>query len=333
MLRKLSLLMAALVASAASLQAQALETRKFCIWDPVGANGPAVTFFSDIPAKAVSWGIKAEITAYTDERVASNDFKAGECDVVFLTAILGRQFGSFGGSLDALGGIVDQKGLGIILKALTNPKLGGLLSQGKYETIGSLPVGSVYFFVNDRGINSFEKMSGKKISVLNEDPQSLAVANKAGASPVGTTLATFSGQFNNGNIDIVPMVALGYNVFELYHGLGDKGGIIDEKVTYGMMQLISQKERFSDDFGVNMRTYILSRLKDINKLVDDAEAEIPQKYWIKSDAATKDAIAKFQREIRLDLRDKGLLDPKALKMMWKIRCSVDPSKGECATPE
>ena len=321
----------ALVVSSTSVMA--LEKKKFCMYDPVGANGPAMTFFSDLKPKAIAWGLDVELQAYTDEKVASNDFKAGVCDVVFLTAILSRPYVPFGGTLDAIGGIVSETGLNRVLKAITNPKAGELLTNGNYEVVGSLPVGSVYLFVNDRNIDSVPDFSGKKISVLNEDPQSLKFANLAGASPVGTSLATFSGQFNNGNIDILPMVALGYNVFELYHGLGDKGGIIDEKLLYGMMQLISHKDRFAGDFGQKMREYILSRLPDIHKLVKDAEAEIPAKYWIKTDEETKQAIEKFKREIRLSLRDEGVHDQKALKLLWKIRCSEDGSRAECASPE
>ena len=246
---------------------------------------------------------------------------------------MGGPFVPFGGTLDAIGGITNAEQLGIVLKTLTNPKVGDLLINGNYEMVGALPVGSVYLFVKDRNTNSVEKFSGKKISILNEDPQALKFANMVGASPVGTSLTTFSGQFNNGNIDILPMVALGYNVFELYHGLGENGGIIDEKLFYGMMQLIIHRDRFDSDFGQRMREYILNRIPDINKMVEDAEAEIPAKYWIKTDAKTKLEITKFKRDIRLALKAEGVHHPVALKMLWKIRCANEPSNAECGTPE
>ena len=329
----MSRLFLSLILVAVSVNASALQSKKFCMYDPVGKNGPAMTFFSDLKAKAIAWGYDIELNAYTDEKVASNDFKAGLCDGTFLTAILGGPYVPFGGTLDAIGGINNSEQLGIVLKSLTNPKVGELLINGNYEMVGSLPVGSVYLFVKDRNINSVEKFSGKKISVLNEDPQSMKLANLVGASPVGTSLTTFSGQFNNGNIDILPMVALGYNVFELYHGLGENGGIIDEKLLYGMMQLIVHRDRFDADFGQKMREYILSRIPDINKMVEDAEAEIPAKYWIKTDEKTKEEITKFKREIRMALKAEGVHDAKALKMLWKIRCTNDPSNSECGTPE
>ena len=316
-----------------SASAQALEEKKFCIYDPVGKNGPSMTFLSDLVPSAIKWGLKVKLVAYTDEKVASNDFKAGMCDVVFLTGLLTRQYVPFGSTLNAIGGIISENGVNKVLKAITNPKAGKLLTQGNYEIVGTFPVGGVYLFVNDREIDTLEEFSGKKISILNGDPQAMRFANMVGASPVGTSLATFSGQFNNGNIDILPMVPIGYNVFELYHGLGKNGGIIDEKLLYGMMQLVSHKDRFSDHFGQQMREYILSRLGDIHKLASDSKAEIPSHYWIKTSDKTKAALDKFKFDIRLALKDEGIHEPKALKLLWKIRCSEDPRRAECVVPE
>ncbi|MDX1452025.1 MAG: putative solute-binding protein [Oleiphilaceae bacterium] len=314
-------------------QAVALEHKTFCIYDPVGRNGPSMTLLADLVPKGITWGIKVELKAYTDEKVASNDFKAGICDVAFLTGILTRQFVPFGGTLNAMGGIMSEEGVNRVMKAISHPKVGKHLIQGRYEIVASFPVGGVYVFVKDRAIDSIEAFGGKKISVLNEDPQVLKLANLAGASPVGTSLATLSGQFNNGNLDLLPMVPIGYNVFELYQGLGDSGGIIDEKLFYGMMQLIAHRDRFDDDFGQNMREYFLTRLADIHKLAKDARDEIPARYWIKTDEKTKAAFDNVKRDIRIAMRDEGLYDSKALKMLWKIRCSEDPTRAECTAPE
>jgi hypothetical protein len=100
-----------------------------------------------------------------------------------------------------------------------------------------------------------------------------------------------------------------------------------------MMQLISHRDRFGDDFGQQMREYILSRLADIHKLAQDSHAEIPAKYWIETTPETKAAFDKFKLDIRLALRDEGVLDKRALKLLWKIRCSEDATRAECAAPE
>ncbi|MFT6030576.1 MAG: hypothetical protein ACI8O8_002321 [Oleiphilaceae bacterium] len=311
----------------------ALEKKTICTWDPVGKNGPVMTFYSDLKPKAIAWGLDLEFIAYTDEKVAANDFKAGVCDGAHLSAILSRQFVPFAGTLDAIGGITSDSALAKVLATLANPKAGKIMTNGQYEAVAAWPVGSMFAFVNDRSINTVADFSGKKISVLNEDPQTHKLADMAGASPVGTSLATFSGQFNNGNIDILFMPALAYNVFELYHGLGEKGGILDYKLFYGMLQTIIKKDNFPADFGNKMRSYVVNRLKDINKLVSDAEKEIPAKYWIKTSDETKAELVKFSREIRLALKAEGKMDPKALKLLWKIRCSENAAASECSTPE
>ncbi|WP_068453843.1 putative solute-binding protein [Oleiphilus sp. HI0080] len=311
----------------------ALERKVFCVWDPVGRSGPVMAFYSDLIPKAQAWGLSIRFIAYTDEKVAANEFKAGKCEAVLLSAILSRQFVKFGGTMDAIGAISSQKGLEMVLKTLARPRAGKLMTQGPFEVVATFPVGSMYAFVNNRSINSIEDFAGRRISVLNNDPQALKFAKLAGASPVGTTLSTFAPMFNNGNIDILLMPALAYNTFELYHGLGERGGIIDYRLYYGMLQTIARKSEFPADFGHKMRNYIFTRLRAIDRLVKDAEKEIPSKYWINVDQFTKDDIDHFSKRVRLALKKDDVNHPTALKLLWKIRCRLDRSRGECTRPE
>jgi len=69
------------------------------------------------------------------------------------------------------------------------------------------------------------------------------------------------------------------------------------------------------------------------KMVEDAEAEIPAKYWIKTDEKTKTESNKFKRQIRVALKAEGVHHHKALKMLWKIRCQNDPSNAQCGKTE
>lgn len=311
----------------------ALERKDFCVWDPVGRNGPVMAFYSDLIPKAQAWGLSIRFTAFTDEKIAANEFKAGKCEAVLLSAILSRQFVKFGGTMDAIGAINSQKGLELVLATLARPRAGKLMTEGNYEVVATFPVGSMFAFVNDRRIDSIDGFAGKKMSVLNNDPQALKFAKLAGATPVSTTLSTFAAQFNNGNIDILLMPALAYNTFELYHGLGDKGGIIDYQLYYGMLQTVAKRDKFPDDFGFNMRKYMLTRLRAMEKMVRDAEKEIPAKYWIKTSQFTKDDIDHFSKRVRMALKKDKVNHPTALKLLWKIRCRLDRSRGECSTPE
>lgn len=311
----------------------AIERKTFCVWDPVGRNGPVMSFYSDVIPKAQAWGVSIRFEAFTDEKIAAAEFKAGRCEAVLLSAIMSRQFVKFGGTMDAIGAIDSERGLAMVLKTLARPRAGKLMTQGKYEVIATFPVGSMYAFVNDRTIDSIDDFAGRRLSVLNNDPQAMKFAKLAGATPVGTTLSTFAAQFNNGNVDILLMPALAYNTFELYHGLGEKGGIIDYRMYYGMLQTVAKRNEFPKDFGKRMRNYILTRLDAINKMVKDAEEEIPQKYWIDISQFTKDDIDHFSKRVRVALKDDKVNHPTALKLLWKIRCRLDRSRGECARPE
>ena len=326
------LLMSCLL-SLISVSVSALEDKVFCVWDPVGRNGPVMSFYSDLIPKAQGWGLNIKFVAYTDESVAANDFKAGRCEAVLLTSIMARPFVQFGGTMDAIGAINSEKGLELVLATLARPRAGRLMTQGQYEVVATFPVGSMFAFVNDRNIQSIDDFSGKRMAILNGDPQARKFSDLAGTSPMNVSLATFAGQFNNGNLDIVLMPALAYNTFELYNGLGEKGGIINYRLYYGMLQTVAKKELFPKDFGHKMRNYILTRLKAISKMVKDAEAEIPQKYWIEISQFTKDEIDHFSKRVRMSLKEDKVNHPTALKLLWKIRCRLDNSRGECARPE
>jgi hypothetical protein len=327
-----------------SASAHSLEERTFCIWDPVGRNGPVMAFYSDLIPKAQSWGLSIKFVAYTDEKVAAAEFKAGQCEAVLLSAILSRQFVKFGGTMDAIGAITSQKGLELVIGTLARPRAGQLMTQGNYEVVATFPVGSMFAFVNDRSIDSIDDFAGKKMAILNGDPQAKKFADLAGASQFNVSLTTFAGQFNNGNVDILLMPALAYNTFELYKGLGTKGGIIDYRLYYGMLQTIAKRDKFPDictrnpktrkrecvSFGHKMRRYILTRMDAMEKMVKDAEEEIPSKYWIDISQFTKDEIDHFSKRVRMALKADKVNHPTALKLLWKIRCRLDRSRGECA---
>ena len=315
-----------------SVPAQALENRTFCVWDPVGRGGPVMTFYSDVIPKAMAWGVKIRFIPYTEETDAVKAFKAGKCEAAVLTSILSRQFVKFAGTMDAIGAINSQEGLELAIATLARSRAGNLMIEGEYEVVTTFPVGSMYAFVRDREVDTIGEFAGKRLAILNDDPQMKKFADLAGAKQVGVTLSTFADMFNNGELDILIMPALAYNTFELYHGLGDKGGIVDYRLYYGMLQTIAKHELFPDDFGDKMRNYMLTRMKAMNKMVKDAEEEIPAHYWVKTNQFVKDDIDHFSKRVRLALHEDDVNNSTALKLFWKIRCRLDPSRAECKEP-
>lgn len=288
-----------------------------------------MTFYSDVIPKAQAWGLRLKFEAYTEETDAVKAFKAGKCEAVVITSILSRQFVQFAGTMDAIGAINSQEGLELAIATLSRERAGNLMIEGNHEVVTTFPIGSMYAFVKDRSVNTIEGFAGKKLAILNDDPQMKKFADLAGASKVIVTLSDFADKFKRGEVDILIMPALAYNTFELYEGLGNKGGIIDYRLYYGMLQTISKRDQFPEDFGFNMRNYMLTRLKEMNKMVKDAEEEIPDYYWIKTNQFVKDDIDHFSKRVRMSLQDSDVNNSTALKLFWKIRCRLDPSRGEC----
>ncbi|KZY96969.1 hypothetical protein A3743_04150 [Oleiphilus sp. HI0072] len=322
-----------LVASALPANASNLTPVKFCVWDPVGANGPFISFLKETKLKAISWGIDLQMEAYTDEKVASNDFRSGECSAVLLTNILAKDFVPFTGAFGAPGAIRTLKELKTLSKSLSSKKAEKLISNGKYQMAGLFPIGEIYTFVRDKSNVDISAISGKKVSILNADVASERFAQVVGASPVHTSLATWGGQFNNGNVDVMFAPALAYNTFELYKGLGETGGIVDFNILYAVMEMVVNTETAPANFAHNMRQHALSRFNELENTVKQAHSEIPQKYWVSLDDVRKSEYENLSKKIRLALRDEKAYDAKAISIVWKIRCKFNPSATECATPE
>lgn len=316
---------------AVSNVAFSLEDKTFCVWDPVGRNGPVMTFYSDVIPKAQAWGLNIRFVAYTEETQAVEDFKKGKCEAAVLTSILSRQFVKFAGTMDAVGAINSDKALELAIATFARPLAGNLMVDGDYEVFTTFPVGSMYAFVKDREINTIDKFKGKSLAVLNEDPQMRKFAELAGAQPVNVRLSTFAEKFNKGNLDILIMPALAYNTFELYDGLAEKGGIINYRLYYGMLQTIAKRDAFPEGTGDKMRGYMLNRMVEMDKMVRDAEEEIPKHYWIDVSQFVKDDIDHFSKKVRTELSEENVNSQVALKLFWKIRCRMEPSRGECKT--
>lgn len=87
-------LWAFLLASSFSLSAQAQQgNQKLCVYDLLGAAGDIFAMAKDYEVASKAWGGNVKIHAYTDERIATQDFIAGECDAVFATGFLCSFFG------------------------------------------------------------------------------------------------------------------------------------------------------------------------------------------------------------------------------------------------
>lgn len=301
-----------------------------CVFDPVGTQGDAFSMMKDFKLTAQKWGVNMELRAYTDERVAAEDFKAGQCDGAIMTGLRGRQFNHFTGSVDSVGGIPDYKHMRAVVELLSSPKSAALMVSGPYEVAGIVPLGAAYAFVRDRSINSVEKMAGKKIAVLEWDKSQARMVQQMGAQPVASDITNFAPKFNNGQVDVIAAPAIIFKPFELAKGLGNNGGIFRFPLVQVSANLIIRPEKFPAGFGQKCRDYIVTQLDRAFSTIKKSEAEIDDKYWI--DFSPKDLAnySRMMRESRLQLAKDGTYDKRMMAVLKRVRCKYDPIAAECS---
>lgn len=319
-----------LMPSAQAAESSKIITRNFCVFDPVGANGPLFAIVKTFVPVALEAGVKLELHAYTDEQVAAADFKQGQCDGVLLTGTRARQFNKFTGSLEALGAIPNKKAMEILFNTLTQAKAAPLMTNGDYEVAGVFPAGAVYLYTRDRSIDSVEELQGKKIATLDYDKASLTMVRYVGASVVGANAATFASLFNNGSVDICYAPAVAYQPLELYKGLGKNGGIFKYAVAYMNFQVILHRHRFPPNAAQMVRDESRKKIDEAYKIIADAEKGIPKKDWMYPTPSQVEQYNALLSKVRQKLLAEGVYDARALKLMRAVRCKVDPTRAECA---
>ncbi|WP_427901656.1 putative solute-binding protein [Marinobacter caseinilyticus] len=322
---------AALSLSATAQSAEEILERSFCVFDPVGANGPLFAITKTFRPVALRAGIKLDLRAYTDEKVAAEDFKAGQCDAVLLTGTRAREFNKFTGSLEAMGAIPGEQEMRLLFNTLSQAKARPFLINGEYEVAGVFPGGAVYLHTRDRTIDTVEKLQGKKIATLDYDTASVRMVRHVGASVVGSNSANFAGKFNNGSVDLAYAPAVAYAPLELYKGVQPYGGVFKYALGYMNFQVILHRDRFSDKAAQMVRDESIKRINEAYEIIAQAEAEIPESVWIHLPQADTQGYDRMLRDVRLSLLADGVYDERAIKLMQAIRCRVDGSRSECSS--
>ncbi len=315
--------------SASQLAWAELEKRTFCVYDPLGANGSIYGMTKDYSTIALEWGVDFHLRAYTDEKIAVDDFKAEQCDAVLMTGARARPFNKFTATVEAIGGVPSDDVMRTLVNTIASPKAAKFMTEGRYEVAGILPAGPIYLFLRDRTVDSVEELSGKRIATIEYDEPSMKLVNHVGASVVPSNSANFSGKFNNGSVDAAYAPAVAYKPLEMYKGLGTKGGILRFNLAYLDFQLILHKDRFPADFGQKSRLKIASVFDRMRGFIDKDTAEIDPKYWVDLSKDDHDKYNQMLRNVRIALRDEGVYDANMLRLMRKLRCAETPAAAEC----
>ena len=305
-----------------------------CVFDLLGKSGESFQMAQEWALAAKGWGADVNLIPKQDEAVADNDFKAGKCDGVFMTAMRARQYNKFVGSIDSLGGVpsnaIAQKAITFALDARNAGKMVSNLGGKKYEVAGVAPSGSAFIFVRDKNINSIEKAAGKKFAVLGYDQAQKVIVQRVGAQAVISDISNFAAKFNNGQVDMIGAPAYAYKPLELNKGLGANGAVFNFPVMQITADFLIRPEKFPAGFGQKSRDYFVKNLPKSFAMIGRLEASIPAKYKVNLTADDKLKYQKMMRDGRLELTKMGVYDPAMMSVLKKARCSVDKANFECS---
>lgn len=305
-----------------------------CVFDLLGKAGESYKMMEEWALAAKTWNTDIQLIAYQNEELADKDFKAGKCDAVYITTMRARQYNKFSGSIDALGGIPSNA---IALKAITfvldNRNLKRLKTtiDGEEIEIGGIgQIGPAYIFVNDRTINSVEKMKGKKFAVLSYDRAQIAMVERVGAIPVLSDVSNFIKKFNNGEVAMVGAPAYAFKPLEMEKGLGSKGALIHFPVLNVTADLVFRSQKFPASFGHHSRSWFLKQLPRQFNMVKRLEASIPAKYRMNLSSEEIEKYQKLLRNGRIELTKQGIYDPTMMSVLKRARCTVSRTNFECS---
>ncbi|GAC1373203.1 MAG: putative multidrug efflux protein AdeT1 [Aquirhabdus sp.] len=311
--------------------------RRLCVWDIMGQNGEIFARLKDYQVKASTLGVDFDLKGYVDERVASEDFRVRYCDAVVMTGLRVRPFNAFTGSIEAVGAIPSYEHMRTLVSVLSSPTAAHYMKTNfdgqAYEVIGIMPFGAAYGFVNDRRIDSPERLPNKKIAIFDYDKAQAKLVRDLGAQSDPSDLTNFAGKFNNGKVDIVVVPATAYRPLELYRGLGQNGGIVDYVLAQVSLQIVVHADRFPADFGQKSREYVAGQFSGYMKTVKGYESEVDPKYWVRVTDVNRARYQEMSRLSRIDLVRDGIYDKKMMSLLKKIRCQKDPTLAECSLGE
>lgn len=334
--------LAALMLTLSSLNAQAAAAQKVCVYDMLGASGDMFSMSKDYALAMQKLGANITLKGYNDERLAVEDYRAGQCDAIVVTAFRARQFNHTAGAIDTLGattiirdGKIDMPGSYEVVRKLiqtyASPAAKALMVEGDHEVGGILPLGAAYPVLHDRRLNTVESLAGKRIAAFDHDKAQAIMIKRMGAIPVSADITTFANKFNSGLLDMVAAPSMAYKPLELYRGIGDGGAITRFPIMILTYQMILNKTRFPEGMGEASRTYWLTQFDRALQFIKQADNSIPPTTWLDLSPENAYKYSLMLRESRIDIAQQGIYDKRGLKVIKRVRCHVNPADAECST--
>lgn len=324
---------------AAALGAHAVP---LCVFDIVGTSGDAFNMTRDYAVAMQREGVQIELKVYTNEARALEDFRAGICSGVIATAFRTRSLNPLAASIDTLGsttivrnGRLDINASYEVVRKLVQtfsadtPQVTRLMTNGKYEVGGILPIGAAYPIARDRRNNTVEALAGKRFAALEYDPAQAMMIQKISAVPMPSDILNISPRLAAGQVDFIAAPALAYKPLGLDKAMGPDGGIGRFPLMILTYQLVLDRSKFPEGFGGKSRAYWLGQFDRVLQLIRKAENDIPASAWVELSPENVYRYTLMLRDARIDIAESGLYDKRGLKIIKRVRCHVNPIDPEC----
>ena len=305
-------------------------SRRICIWDMLGREGPIFNAAMAQRERVLKFGIDLQMVPYTSETVIAEELKAGLCDAALMSGLRARQFNKYSGTIDAVGALPSQDHLKVILEAISHPSNAGKMVDENFVVLGIFPAGTAYVFVNDRSITTLAKAAGKRVAVLESDRIQSHMISSIGAIPVPSDFVTAPSRFNNGTIDILPAPLVAYRTLELYKGMSPDGGIVRVPLAQLTMQLIGRRDKFPNEIAQLVRESAMENYDLVMSFIREETRQVPDKWWIDVPPADLTEYETMMQSARVALREESYYDGEMLTLQRKVRCKFDPSRAECS---
>ena len=315
-------------ALALNLLSSLSNAQTFCVFDVLGMQGPFYNTMREYATQARKWNVELELKAYTDEEQAVTDFNDGKCDIASITGIRAREFNLFTSSIEAIGGLKNDVQMKSVIETISRPEASKFMVQDNFEVVGVLPIGGAYLFLNDRSINSVEKIKGKKIAVLAHDIVQLRMAERLGFQPLAADINDFASKFNSGEAELIAAPAIAYMPLELFKGVANKGLVLNMPISQLSLQVITHFHKFSGEFGQQSRSYFAGLFDTLQKPINAAEQEIL--YFFPAPDGEYDNYQALLTDARLSMTQEGIYDTKMISILKKVRCKYEPTNSECS---
>src|SRR5690606_15663242 len=98
-------------------------------------------------------------------------------------------------------------------------------------------------------------------------------------------------------------------------------------------QVVLNKTKFPEGFGAKSREYWVNEFDRALKLIANADAGIPAGTWLEITPAQATKYNEILRESRIAITEKGVYNKQGLKIIKKVRCSVNPSAADCSSAD